>query len=262
MPMLEIRSADNPRIKRLRALLHDGRARSRESMLVLEGEHLVRAWLDHERPLTELVFDLGQIEAPAMERLIARTPGRSAIGISTALMRGLSTLQTPPDVVALAPLPPAIAWAGGVDALALDAVQDPGNVGTMLRTAAAAGIGWAILGAGSASPWSPKALRAGMGAQAAMKIIEADDLAAWLKVCDVRCLGTAGEAKQSLFAMDLRGPLIWVMGNEGAGLSAAVRASLTEQLSIPQAPAVESLNVAGAAAVCLFEMRRQRLRAD
>lgn len=259
--MLDVQSADNPRIKHVRALLQDARARARASEMVLEGEHLVRAWLDHQLPLTALVVDSAQVDHAAVRRILERS-GRTItqLRVPTKLMAALSSLQTPPEVMAVVGVPAPAVWHGAEDALALDGVQDPGNVGTMLRTAAAAGVRWAILGPGCASPWSPKALRAGMGAQATLHILEVSDLAAWLRGCGTQSFGTAGEAVRDLYALDLQAPMVWVMGNEGAGLSAVVRAALSDQLRIPQVPDVESLNVAGAAAVCLFEMRRQRLQ--
>jgi TrmH family RNA methyltransferase len=145
------------------------------------------------------------------------------------------------------------------DVMFLDRIQDPGNVGTLLRSGAAAGIPTVITAPGTAWCWSPKVLRAGMGAHFHLEIHES---AAWDSVRDRlagRVLGTRLQESASLFELDLIAPTVWVFGSEGEGVSANLAPDVDQWVRIPQTDGVESLNVATAAAVCLFEQRRQRL---
>lgn len=143
----------------------------------------------------------------------------------------------------------------------LDGVQDPGNAGTLLRTAAAAGIGDVLAGAATASLWSPKTLRAGQGAQFRLRLHEQVNPDALPSLLDGEWIGADARGGDSLWTALLpAGPVGWVFGGEGAGLSAAARSVCRRVISIPIDSAVESLNVAAAAAVCLFE-RRRRIRA-
>jgi TrmH family RNA methyltransferase len=139
----------------------------------------------------------------------------------------------------------------------LDRIQDPGNVGALLRTAAAAGVEAVHASRGCVDLWSPKVLRAGMGAHFRLTLREPADLAAVGagfagKIC---CTGLAGN---SIYDADLRGPTAWLFGNEGSGIASELASLCAERLTIPMNDGVESLNVATAAAVCLFEQRRQR----
>ena len=146
------------------------------------------------------------------------------------------------------------------DLVILDRIQDPGNVGTILRTAAAAGIRTVLTTAGTAACWAPKVLRAGMGGHFVLDIhenIPLEQLKA--QVGALPLAGTVLQDGQSLYATDLRQPLAWVFGNEGEGIDPELQARLGCRLTIPQDPGVESLNVAASVAVCLFEQRRQRL---
>ena len=140
----------------------------------------------------------------------------------------------------------------------LDAVQDPGNLGTILRTAAAAGIGRVLLGAGCAQAWSPRVLRAAMGAHFVLEIEDGIDACARLKGYPGRCLATAlGQGASALYGLDLRRPVALLFGAVGQGLSADLLACADQRVIIPMAAGVESLNVGAAVAVCLFEQARQ-----
>ena len=145
----------------------------------------------------------------------------------------------------------------------LDAVQDAGNVGTVLRSAAAAGIRHVVLGAGCADAYSPKVLRAGMGAHFALTLHERVDLRDWLAGYPHRTLATALTEHNnfSLYELDLRPPSAWIFGNEGSGVSPDILAAADATVKIPMQGAVESLNIAQAATICLFEQMRQRLAA-
>jgi len=165
--------------------------------------------------------------------------------------------------LALLAVPPAPKLPQQGDCVVLEAVQDPGNLGTVLRSAAAAGVRTVVLGKGCADAYAPKVLRAGMGAHFALEICERADLAAWRADYRGRVLATTlGGRPVSLYALDLRGEgHAWLFGNEGSGLSAELAGSADETVLIPMQPGTESLNVAMAATVCLFEQFRQRLQA-
>ena len=145
--------------------------------------------------------------------------------------------------------------------LLLDDVQDPGNVGSMLRSAAAAGVGQVLLSKHCAFAWSPKVLRAGQGAHFYVDLHEDVDLAAWAR--DFREAGGAvvtmvATGGTDLYDTPFDAHMALAIGNEGAGISAALAAQATQRVTIPMPGGVESLNAAAAAAVCLFECVRQR----
>jgi len=177
--------------------------------------------------------------------------------VADAAMAELSALETPAAVAFVVPLPAAPAIRGDAPSVVLDRVQDAGNVGSILRSAAAFGFRQVIALEGTASLWSPKVLRAGMGAHFGLGLIEnrhADALDALM----MPLIGTSSHAEESLAAAALDWPSAWVFGNEGAGASAAVQAHCTRVVRIPQPGGEESLNVGAAAAICLYESARRR----
>jgi RNA methyltransferase, TrmH family len=139
----------------------------------------------------------------------------------------------------------------------LDGVQDPGNVGSILRSAAAAGIKQVYCSPGTAFCWSPKVLRAAMGAHFVLDIFENIALAPLVREAKVPVLATSGYAAERLYGLDLRRPVAWVLGHEGQGVSAELLALASHRVAVPHAGRVESLNVAACAAVCFFEQLRQ-----
>jgi TrmH family RNA methyltransferase len=147
------------------------------------------------------------------------------------------------------------------DAIYLDRVQDPGNVGSILRTAVAAGITRVVTAPGTAWVWSPKVLRAGMGAHFALQVHEGVGWGELEARIEMPRLAARPQNASELWLTDLRSPALWLFGNEGAGLDPLIDPQTVQWIRIPQSDRVESLNVAAAAAVCLFEQRRQRLSA-
>ena len=152
--------------------------------------------------------------------------------------------------------PPAIR--ADASSVVLDRVQDAGNVGAILRSAAAFGFSQVIALEGTASLWSPKVLRAGMGAHFGLALIENRQPEA-LDALTLPLLGTSSHAEESIAAATLDWPCAWVFGNEGAGASAAVQGRCARVVRIPQPGGEESLNVGAAAAICLWESARRRL---
>ena len=140
----------------------------------------------------------------------------------------------------------------------LDRIQDPGNVGAILRSAAAFGFAQVLALVGTAALWAPKVVRAGMGAHFGLRLIEGVD-AAQLGELAVPIFGTSPRADQRIDAFALPWPCAWAFGHEGQGLSATVAAQCRAMLRIPQPGGEESLNVAAAAAICLYESARRRV---
>ena len=168
-------------------------------------------------------------------------------------------MKTPGAIIALIDVPqPAQAIADASFSLLLEEIQDPGNLGSILRSAAAAGCDTAFLSPECADAWSPKVLRAAMGGHFALRICERQDLQAVANSFHGNLLATSLHAKRSLYDCDLRGKIAFMIGNEGAGLSAKLLKMATQQIAIPMPGKIESLNAAAAAAICLFEAVRQR----
>jgi len=230
---------------------------------VLEGEHLVEAYLARGGRPETLVVAEPFLERPAVRALARHLEGEMLV-VPSAVFASLAVLPVEVGVLAVIPRPAAPAARRGNFVLALDEVQDPGNVGSMLRSAAAAGISDAYLSPGCAFAWSPKVLRAGMGAHFSLEIHEGTALPAWAHAfrAEGGTLATlVAVGGQSLFEARLAAPLALVTGNEGAGVSAALRDAADLRLTIPMPGGIESLNAAAAAAIALFECVRRGVRA-
>jgi RNA methyltransferase, TrmH family len=179
---------------------------------------------------------------------------RRVVVVPDALMKTLSTLESPPRIGALLGLPAEAALASQAFSVVLDRLQDAGNVGSILRSAAAFGVQQVLAIKGTAALWSPKVLRAGMGAHFALQLVEGlspDDL----DPLQVPLLATSSHAGLVLGQAALPHPCAWVLGHEGRGVDEALMARCAHTVSIPQPGGEESLNVAAAAAICLFASR-------
>ncbi|MDR2364783.1 MAG: RNA methyltransferase [Zoogloeaceae bacterium] len=259
-----ILSRENPAFKAWKKLAQSGRERKKRRQALLEGAHLVAAWhVAHGMPACLLASqkDMARAEIAAW---LAAGDRRSVpcFVLADALFAELADAETPSGLLAIVNLPAAEAPpALDVDTLLLDGIQDPGNLGGLLRTAAAAGFAQILLSVDCAGAFSPRTLRAGQGAQFQLRIHESSDLAAFLAAFQGGALATAPRDAESLYAVDLRQkPLAWVFGAEGQGVRPAVLAAARQRVCIPMpgAQSVESLNVAAAAAICLFETLRAR----
>jgi TrmH family RNA methyltransferase len=253
-----ISSRDNPLFREFAELAHSARERRKLGRSVLEGIHLCEAFLQcRGQPRAVLASESG-LRHPEVGPLLARHGVQAAV-VTDELFEAVSTVGHGVGLAFTIDTPrPALPVAIETDAVYLDRVQDPGNVGTLLRSCAAAGVTTVLTAPGTAWCWSPKVLRAGMGAHFALSIHEAVPWSAVRARLRVEPIGTRATHADSLFGADLRAPSLWLLGNEGEGLSAEIAADVSRWLRIPQARGVESLNVAAAAAVCLFEQRRQR----
>lgn len=253
MPLKHVTSKDNPLYRTLLALAEDRQARRQRQQTLLDGEHLLQEALAAGLRPSRLILVEDAVASPWAERL----GGVPKLILPPALLRKLSPLATPTGLMAVIDIPEAAAGAMPSDCIVLlDAIQDPGNLGALLRIAAAAGVGAAYLSPGCTDAWSPKALRGGQGAQFRLVIHEEADLLAVARDFTGPVYAAMPRAAQSLFALALTGPVGFVFGNEGAGLDASL-AHETMPFSIPMPGGMESLNVASAAAICLFERVRQ-----
>ncbi len=261
----EIVSSANERFRRLLALAASARERKRQGLSVIEGTHLLQAWLDRfggQAHAAQVFVARRALAADEVRALLARLHVAPTL-LDDRLYARASQVGHGSGLLAIVPTPrPVLPSQLTEDSVFLDRVQDPGNVGSILRTCAAVGVRVVLASPGTAFCWSPKVLRAGMGAHFHLDIHEGID-AAWLTVhVAVAVRAAESGASTSLYRADLRAPALWLFGNEGQGLDARLRAwPAVSPIGIPQRPAIESLNVGVAAAVCLYEQLRQRLGA-
>jgi TrmH family RNA methyltransferase len=261
-----ITSRRNPLIKRLRDL-HHASGRQEQQRLLLEGSHLLEEALH-----LGLAPDLLLATPPWLERhgalLRALPPVTPCREVSAEVLAAAATTRHPDGVIATLPwtlpAPPPSPRAPAF-ALLLDNVQDPGNLGTLLRTALAAGVEQIWLAEG-ADPWQPKVLRASSGASLALGIArfraaELLDRVRRAKSAGITVVGTVARGGEPYWSHDWQTPTVLMLGNEGVGLSPELLARADLLLSLPHSAAVESLNVAVAAAPLLLERERQRLGA-
>ena len=251
--MSTITSRDNPRVRRWRELTRDAAERRKERCAVIEGAHLVAACLDSKLPIKCLMLGKSVALRPEFVLLVDRS-GKAPVLLSDALFRHISDTQTPAGIAAEIAIPPAakeLKTAGAC--VFLDAIQDTGNVGTILRSAAAFGIRHAVLGKGCADAWSPKVLRAGMGAHFGMVILENAELGAAIESFGGKLVCTVPRGGVPLSGADLSGRIGWLLGAEGRGISEALAARAALKVTISMPGTAESLNVAAAAAICFYQ---------
>jgi len=267
-----ITSKENPLFKEIRNLQATGskgqKARLISGQALLEGIHLVQTWVGDPALKILLTSELGlkNIEiSQAVYEHIEICPDTKVYQLDSGLWDLLSDLVNAPHIAGLLDLPKScltppqsIATLDG-DVVILDRIQDAGNVGSILRTAAAAGFTQVIATTGCAHLWSSKVLRAGMGAHRLLDLYEGWSNQQVLSAVTAPILAATADAEQELFSLkkDLIHPVAWIMGSEGQGVSEDLLAQ-AKGVSIPIDPRVESLNVSTAAAVCLFETMRVR----
>lgn len=259
--MKQISSAENARFKSLLKLAHSSRARREQGCSLLDGIHLVAAYLDNAGLPEQIFVSRAGLANPEIGRLLGAAGAREPVVLADTLFRQLSTVETPTGVLAVIATPRPRALPLKVDAcVMLEDVQDPGNLGSILRSAAAAGIHHVFMSRHCVHAWSPRVLRAGMGAHFITQIHEQCDLAALARGFKGRVYATSQRSEQSIFDADLAGNTALLFGNEGSGLSPELIAAAHATVAIPMSGKVESLNLAAAAAICLFERVRQRSR--
>jgi TrmH family RNA methyltransferase len=257
--MQPIVSADNAHYKALEKLAHSARERRKRGHSVLDGAHLLAALLESGRMPEAVFVDAAGEANPEIAALLARAGAVPVYRLADALFHAVSTVETPTGVIAVAATPQGIAAPPTARfVLLLEDVQDPGNVGTILRTAAAAGVEHVLLSNTCAFAWSPKVLRAAMGAHFVLNIVEGVDLVRWLGEFAGMSIALAPRERRQVYDLDLCGPIALVVGNEGAGLSPEIERAAGVRAALPMPGRMESLNAASAVAACLFEAVRQR----
>ena len=255
--MTVVRSRANPRVRRWQRLVRDARARRTEERALIEGPHLVGAYLaSGGRPQAMIVSESG-----GAKREIGELVGRAGVApvvLSDAVFRAIADADTPQGLAAEIVIPAArVSLQDSTGCVLLDGIQDAGNVGAILRSAAAFGVRDVLLGPGCADPWSSKVLRAGMGAHFALRIGESHDPVADLKRFDGIAASTVPRGGVPISEADLRGRILWIFGAEGRGIGRELAARANLKLAIPMPGTAESLNVAAAAAICFYERYRQ-----
>ncbi len=256
--MKKIDSPANSRFKDLRQLVESSRERRKAGRSVLDGAHLVTAYLERVGPPQQVAVSRRGLESPEIRALLGRMKGVDTVLLGDALFKALSSVVTPTGILAVIETPRSRPNPPRTEScVMLEDLQDPGNLGSILRTCAAAGIGHVLLSRGSVHAWSPRVLRAGMGAHFALTIYEGADLQDAARDFRGKRIATRQLSTRTLFDTDLSGGLAFLFGNEGAGLSPGLLAAADTVVSIPMPGKSESLNVAAAAAVCLFERVRQ-----
>jgi TrmH family RNA methyltransferase len=254
-----IQSRDNPFFKELLKLTGSARQRGKANQTLLDGAHLLAACLDAEIVPLHILLNAQALQDDEISGLLERMTEVPVTQLDEKLFAELSELKTHTGILTLIALPqPSAAISDSRFALLLEDIQDPGNLGSILRSAAAAGCDAVFLSQGCADAWSPKVLRAAMGGHFALHIYEQQDLPNVAKNIPGTLLATSLQAKHSLYDCDLTGKAALMIGNEGAGLSDELLNLATQKISIPMSGKVESLNVAAATAICLFEAVRQR----
>lgn len=267
-----ISSRENALISRLRRLAQEPLAYRKQAEVWLEGDHLCRAALARGlRPPMAVVADTawvgehgqgqGSDERADLATRLARQAARVVV-VPESLWKVFTGLESPARIGFLMQLEGEQSLAGtvqsGVPTVVLDRLQDAGNVGSILRSAAALGVKQVLALKGTAGLWSPKVLRAGMGAHFGLNLVEQ------LSVNDLAGLGvplvaTSSHTENELHSVDLPEPCAWVMGHEGQGVSEELMARCALSVRIPQPGGEESLNVAAATAICLYESLRRRV---
>jgi TrmH family RNA methyltransferase len=254
-----ITSRDNPFYKSLLRLSSSARERREAGQTLLDGAHLLRAFLDAGNKPIHLLVNEPALQDGEIIALLDACSDTPKTQLDDALFAQLSELKTPNGLLALVDIPPTkVEVAHSQFALLLEDIQDPGNLGSILRSAAAAGCDAVFLSQGCADAWSPRVLRAGMGGHFALSISESADLLNVAAGFSGKLLAASLQAQKPLYASNLRGKLAFAIGNEGAGLSPALQQAAQQLFIIPMPGKVESLNAAAATAVCLFEAVRQR----
>lgn len=233
----------------------DRRARRDSGKTLLDGPHLLESALQGGISVERLVYSQSAADGPLAEWQ-ERLPGVPALALTERLFAALSPVDSPAGLLSVMAFP--VPEVRPVDwMMLLECIQDPGNLGAMLRVAAASGVEAVYLSRGCADAWSPKCLRGSQGAHFRLRIHEGEDLPQVARAFHGTVHAAVLGAQATLFELDLRGSAGFAFGNEGAGLSEALRAEC-RPFSIPMPGGIESLNVATAAAVCLFERVRQQ----
>ncbi|WP_394782355.1 TrmH family RNA methyltransferase [Undibacterium sp.] len=258
--MKSITSRDNPLYKELKHLASSSQARRKANRTLLDGVHLCEAFLQHGGVPQTCVVAESSLAHHEVDPLLAHCAagGTQTICLPDALYNALSQVEHGVGLMFIIGTPiqelPAVLDQSSV---LLDNLQDPGNLGSILRSAAAAGIKNVFCSMGTVFSWSPKVMRSGMGAHFLLNIYENVDLESLLKTAKIPVLATSSHASETIYQVNLNRPVAWLFGHEGQGVADELMQLATNNVTIPQRGEIESLNVAASAAICFFEQVRQ-----
>lgn len=248
VPVTHISSRDNHLIKTLRKLSGNSTAYRKQGQVWLEGDHLCRAALVRGlQPVLAVFSESFWLHA---DKDLVNAALKNIV-IPDALLPEISGLESPAPMGFVLELPADPAMSPDVATVILDRVQDAGNVGSILRSAAAFGFGQVLALKGTAALWSPKVLRAGMGAHFGLRLLEGLDVTD-IGILTIPLVVTSSHQGAFLQQQDIPMPCAWAMGHEGQGVREELMACATLQVRIDQPGGEESLNVAAAAAICLY----------
>ena len=253
-----VQSRDNALFKKMQHFSKSSHARRKHSLTLLDGPHLIESFHSVGYPIEILALNDSGAAKAELCNLFDKVEARHKIRLSDRLFQDIAAVGTPTGIMALVDTPRTQSTPDTqTDSVLLEDIQDAGNLGSILRSAAAAGVRQVLLSRGCVFAWSPKVLRAGMGAHFTLQIFEDWPLEEFLRHFEGSAIAMEVEAVESIFDLRVKESVAWLFGNEGAGLSAPLAAQARYRVHIPMSGQVESLNVAAAAAVCLFERLRQ-----
>ncbi|MBX9685768.1 MAG: RNA methyltransferase [Candidatus Obscuribacterales bacterium] len=263
MKINSICSEANSTLKTIRAL-HKRQNREKEGLFLLEGSHCLIEALKRKLDLKAIVASKSYLQSGIEE--IAELDIEQIAVVEDRLFESLATTHSSCGILAIAPIPKEEAerfseWQPRV-VLVADAVQDPGNLGTLIRSAYAAQVGGLVILKGSVDHFNPKVVRAAAGALFGLKIIsnlEATEAVDLFKREKMRLIISEANANRNYFDANLKDSVAIVLSNEGQGVNPLLKAAADESISIPMNPESESLNVAISGGIILFEALRQRL---
>ena len=255
MRFKHIISRDNAVFKQVKKLADNKRERTKAGQTLLDGVHLIESYWQTFGEPELLIIPEGKSTQEAVD-LMQQLGDVNTVMFPTLMFSELTPVTTSTGILALVKQPKVELPQTVNFALILQDIQDPGNLGSMLRTALGAGVDAVYLSKGCTDVWSPKCLRGGQGAQFHLPIVEGVDIVEAIKDFNGNTYATT-LAGESLYGYDLTKPTAFVIGNEGAGLSPEAINAASHTVSIPMHDKLESLNAAAAAAICLFERKRQ-----
>ena len=260
--MKKISSAQNPLVKKLVQLSEKQSFRNKQKMTIIEGAHLTAEWLKYFGAPDFCVISNSSKRSREVEAIIQKCEelNTEIIELEAKIYAKISPVIEGVGVLFVVKIPVNQGVNFCEDAIILDRVQDPGNLGTILRSAVGFGVKQIICSKGTVSAWSPKVLRAGMGAHFQLEIFENEDLKEIIGKLKIPTFSTSLKAQKIIYDEDFTAKTAWIFGNEGAGVSEEILSKVKRKVIIPQIGEIESLNVAMAATVCLSEQARQRLK--
>ena len=261
--MKKIISAQNPLVKKLVQLSEKQSFRNKQKMTIIEGAHLTAEWLKRFGAPDFCVISSSSKRSEEVEAIIQKCEelNTEIIELEAKIYSKISPVIEGVGILFVVEIPKNQGVNFCEDSIILDRIQDPGNLGTILRSAVGFGVKQIICSKGTVSAWSPKVLRAGMGAHFQLEIFENEDLREAIENLKVLTFATSLKAQKTIYDEDFTVNTAWIFGNEGSGVSEEVLAKVKKKVIIPQVGEIESLNVAMAATVCLAEQARQRLKA-